>query len=446
MTDSSIETDNSIAYFKKELARRGMTFSEEHFIRYVKSGRTDSVELYLRAGISPNTTLDGESVLAASANNGHKQITKLLLDSGADPIGLVDGLRIGTPTRDAWDRLSSLSGVFTFVSSLLIAGVGWYFTSSYNDRQLELSRTLAQQEQQNKLYQNRVLEMQTVEKMIPHLTKDESSKQAALIAISTLASPDIATRIAQTYGGQGSINALAQLAKSETASTAAPAISALTNIASRETGSDKPAHHALARVLEGKDKAIVKVLVEDNAICNGFVIDGTHGWIVTPQYCFGNQPQGSLFAVQFKDGTKVEIKDRKRSLDGLLSFLKVGDGALPALNLSKKLITFGSAVSQIAFNLGAASNKELGVVLGTVVESGDMSFPSFGRTEKAVTANGLKVKLAAEERALQGTGGGPLLDSEGNVACMTFMGDGLGNEQCVSASVISAAFSKLQSN
>jgi hypothetical protein len=42
------------------------------------------------------------------------------------------------------------------------------------------------------------------------------------------------------------------------------------------------------------------------------------------------------------------------------------------------------------------------------------------------------------EKKPTGSGGGPLLDAEGNVACMTFQGDQTGNEECLAASVIRA--------
>lgn len=245
---------------KDELASRGMPFSEEYLVRYVRSGRVDVVALYLDAGISPDASIDGESALAVSANHGHEPVTRLLLAAGANPMGIVDGLKSSTSSRDGWGRLSSLSGVFTFVSSLLIAAVGWHFTNSYNERQLALERVQIRQERANKRYQNRLAEMQTVEKLIPHLTKDEPSKQVALIAISVLASGEIATKIAELYEGQGSIDALEQIAR--TGAAEADAITALTNMAARETDRTyKPAHQALASVFEGRAKAIVRLHV-----------------------------------------------------------------------------------------------------------------------------------------------------------------------------------------
>ncbi|MBY0483846.1 hypothetical protein [Nitrosomonas sp.] len=449
MEEFDNQSEALITAAKNELARRGMPFSEKNFIRYVKSGNANAVQLYLRAGISPNARLDTESALAASANHGHRQITELLLNAGANPVSLLDGLKISKSSRDVWDRLSSLTGVFTFLSSLFIAAIGWHFTSSYNERQLALTSSQVRQEQANKQYQNRLLEMQTVEKMIPHLIKDEPSKQAAVIAISALASPEVAARVAETYGGQGSINALAQLARTDSANSSAPAITALTNIASRESESYKPAHEALGSVLEGRDRAIVKLLENEVAICNGFVIGGKQGWVVIPRYCIDRtKSTKSLMSIQFGDGKKAQVTSRRNSPEGLLVFLKLDAESPTFLHLSRKQLPVGSAVSHISYHLNSLNTNDrslLSIVLGVVVESGKMSFLDVVSRDKDISAYGLKVKLNINNQDyLLGTGGGPLLDDEGNVACMTFMRDAKGNEQCVSAEVISTALSSLK--
>lgn len=271
------------------------------------------------------TKLDGESALAISAKSQHFGLTHLLLDWGADPIGLSEALKSNTKSRDVWEKISTLSGVFTFTSSLVIATIGWYFTSGYNSRQLELSTLQAKRDQESKEYQNRLAEMQTVEKMIPHLVKDETSKRAALIAISALATPKLAAQIAAAYGGQGSIDALAQIAKTNAGKPSAPAVAALTSLASAERGpTSGPAQTALAGALAGEDEAIVKVLVSGKFACNGFVIDGNRGWIVTPQYCMTVSSTTEMPQVEFSDGTKLAAKAVRPSRDGLLAFLDVG--------------------------------------------------------------------------------------------------------------------------
>lgn len=420
---------------RKELARRGLPFTEADFLRYVRSGNLDAVDLYLRAGISPNASLDGESALAAAVNHRHEKILHKLLAAGANPTRVTHGLKTSEKKTDHWQRLSSLSGVFTFISSVLIAGVGWYFTNTYNERQLEHSSQVAIQEQQNRRYQNRLLEMQTVEKMIPHLTDSESTKQVALIAISTLASREIAIQIARTYGGQGSIDALEQLAKDESGAGAAPATSALTSIAARESsGFGGAARQALANVLEGTERSVVRLGSEGFTVCNGFVVDRKGGWIVTPKYCVERSEAREL-TLSFEDGRTARVREIRFGDEGLIALLKSSIPPPPALELGRRPLPAGSSVSQLAFDLTSPQDGPRGirVVLGTVVAAGRLEFSGFGA--ETVRAEGLKVKLEADEMLLQGSAGGPLLDSEGKVACMTFQGV-RGDEQCIAASVI----------
>jgi ankyrin repeat protein len=89
----------------------------------VRSGNQDVVALFLAAGVSPNAEVGGETAVAVAAQAGRKEVVRALLDAGADPLPLVDGLHARHGRKDGWERLASLSGVFTFVSSLLIAGV-----------------------------------------------------------------------------------------------------------------------------------------------------------------------------------------------------------------------------------------------------------------------------------------------------------------------------------
>ena len=56
-----------------------------------------------------------------------------------------------------------------------------------------------------------------------------------------------------------------------------------------------------------------------------------------------------------------------------------------------------------------------------------------------ILGEGFTVRLPPEDERTLGTGGAPLLDGEGNVACMTYQGDQQGNEQCLAADEIRAA-------
>lgn len=96
--------------------------------------------------------------------------------------------------KDLWDRFSTIS---TFLSSVVVAVIGLYITTEYNENQaLRASET--------QKYQTRVLEMQTIEKFIPHLSgKEEETKKVALLALTSLGSPEFATRFAQLSPSKG---------------------------------------------------------------------------------------------------------------------------------------------------------------------------------------------------------------------------------------------------
>ncbi len=98
--------------------------------------------------------------------------------------------------KDFWDVVSSLSGVFTFLSSLVIAGLGVYFTDQYRKQDV------------------RIAQAQAVEKFLPYLSnKDESLKRSALLAVSALQDKEFATRLASSYASNGTIDVLEVILK-----------------------------------------------------------------------------------------------------------------------------------------------------------------------------------------------------------------------------------------
>ncbi len=99
-----MEKNSSTSIAKAELVRRGIKFSEDYFLRYLRSNNIEVVSLYLQAGISPNSSIDGESALAVAINSGNKEIIKILLDAGAKPISLLDGLNTPNNHKDIWQR------------------------------------------------------------------------------------------------------------------------------------------------------------------------------------------------------------------------------------------------------------------------------------------------------------------------------------------------------
>lgn len=428
-----MDTDDS----RNELKQRGIPFSQEQFLRQVRSGNKEIVELFLRAGVSPNASLDGEAAVVVAAKAGHKAIVQELVKAGADPATIVGHFKSREDAKDFWEKLAALSGVFTFMSSILIAAVGWYFTHKYNQRQLDWTKAQAGQEQENKAYQNRLSELQAVEKLIPHLAKDESSKHAALVALSVLASPKLASRFAELYGGQGSVDALKQIATASPNSPTAPAVTALTNLAAQDKdGISASARDALATVLQGKEKAIVQLRIDDNQpICNGFVVDGKRGWILTAAYCL-RRPGGDTtrqIRVQLWDGTRTNVRELKFTERNLLAFARIDAKPVQQLVLSSNLLRVGDSVTQLAFDFQTREpTYQLRVGLGRIIEAGPMLF--IGATSSQPSAAGFKVALPSESTG--GKAGAPLLDSEGNVACMTYQGGRNGWEQCIAAEEI----------
>lgn len=132
-----------------------------------------------------------------------KQDEKLLSD-------ILDELKSlkNNKKKDIWDRLPVIS---TFLSTVVIAAFGSYFTYTYNERQ-------GIRDTQTEQYKTKILEMQTIEKFIPHLTKNEKSKEYALIAITILGNPELATKFAQLSPSEGSELATDMIMRSAPAS------------------------------------------------------------------------------------------------------------------------------------------------------------------------------------------------------------------------------------
>ena len=224
-----------------------------------------------------------------------------------------------------------------------------------------------------------------------------------------------------------------QIATSASTAPTTPAVSALTNLALQEKGNtSNPAKEALASVLQGKEKSLVKIKISENIMCNGFVVD-PH-WIATAAYCLSNEfsHDAKQVTVEFWDGTATSSKEIKSSLTSPVSLIKI-DPALQPIELSSKVFHVGDSVTQMAINLvGDAKTPagQLQVVFGRIVKIGNVSFS---------VANGSPITDTAFSVTLPsrggGTGGAPLLDAEGNVACMTYQGDNQ-TEQCVPVDAI----------
>jgi len=92
--------------------------------------------------------------------------------------------------KDRWDKFQSIS---TFISGVLIAATGLFFTLIYDMRQKERDANLQEQ-------QARTSELGTMEKYIPYLVgEDEDEKEAAVLMIEQLASKQLALAVTRAY-------------------------------------------------------------------------------------------------------------------------------------------------------------------------------------------------------------------------------------------------------
>lgn len=99
-----------------------------------------------------------------------------------------------TTQKDVWDKLSALSALF---SGVIVAGIGLYATTVYNERQLDA--TAAQKERELA-----ALELQTVETFFEHLSSnDKGIQKSSLEAIISLGDQSLAMKLAENLGGDG---------------------------------------------------------------------------------------------------------------------------------------------------------------------------------------------------------------------------------------------------
>jgi len=134
----------------------------------------------------------------APANINGASNTPPVNESSADLVTrldkLIDSLNNGKK-RDVWDRFQIIA---SFISSVLFAGVGLYFTTVYNNREArrqdDLQKaTLSQEERE----ENRQIEMQSIQKDITQLeaiikltpllaSKDKETRRYAMISLEAL--------------------------------------------------------------------------------------------------------------------------------------------------------------------------------------------------------------------------------------------------------------------
>lgn len=97
--------------------------------------------------------------------------------------------------HDFWDKLSAISPI---MSGIAIATSALLCTYQYNQQQIKLQ------------------EAQTIEKFIPHLMGNDTSKRMAILAMKTLVNTDLAAKYAAMFPSEGTLSALKTIAKTGT--------------------------------------------------------------------------------------------------------------------------------------------------------------------------------------------------------------------------------------
>jgi hypothetical protein len=140
-----------------------------------------------------------------------ESLEKLLRDNLEEQKNLLSEFKSSRiKTRDFWDHLGT-------ISAILVAIIGGIFTLIYSQHQNEVQKYQAEIQKSVQEQQNRILEVQVVEKFLPHLSSDnESIKKAAIIALGELGNIEIATRLAALFNSIGTRDGVDALMTSST--------------------------------------------------------------------------------------------------------------------------------------------------------------------------------------------------------------------------------------
>jgi S1-C subfamily serine protease len=279
--------------------------------------------------------------------------------------------------KDAWDKLGAISGL---ASGILVALIGFYATNLY-DRH---SKQAEEFDRQRGLV---AVELQTVEKFFPHLaSKDDTERQGAIQAISTLANPDLAAKMAKVFGGTGARAALAQIASASSAvqSSVSSALTDLYKEFGAATGlielTCKSSKGGLAQATQGTASMVTK---------NGFALTAGHLFDIP---CIEDSIEIS-FTIGSRSNSKIPATLVKRDLELDLALIRVPGADYQPVKIGSDPIRSGDAVTIV----GYALNQGL-TALATAV------FPS------SKTA-----KFALNAPPWPGLSGAPIFNSRGEV-------------------------------
>ncbi|AZI26443.1 hypothetical protein EA772_14265 [Pedobacter sp. G11] len=108
--------------------------------------------------------------------------------------------------RDFWDKLQMGS---TAMMPIVIAILGWYFTNSYNERQISLSEVKASQDYSLENSKMNVVQVQLIRDFSPQLTGSDATGKDVAIAALLYAAPALGKSVADIFArknpGSGSV-------------------------------------------------------------------------------------------------------------------------------------------------------------------------------------------------------------------------------------------------
>jgi S1-C subfamily serine protease len=293
-------------------------------------------------------------------------------------------------SKDIWDKLSAISGL---VSGIVVALIGVLATYIYNERQRRAedsrnSRELA------------VQRVQTIQTFLPHLaSQNELEKRGALLAISHLDDPKLASELATLFRGEGAVSALAEIAMSANREEADLARRSLGEIFQRlET--------SVVRVSALSDEGVVTSMV------SGFVAR-PDGLVVTSSLIVDPSQPNTALSVRFPN----ENSDRRAQVikyfpELRLLLLKVESIALEdfhALPIEETLPTAGVEIFALSFPSKDVWAPLVGRVVNPLVAS------EVGKQEPPL----IQVEWQ-DERGRPGFAGMPTVNSRGHVVGMGY--------------------------
>ncbi len=284
--------------------------------------------------------------------------------------------KLAEKEKDIWDKISSVSGL---ASGVLIALIGALATYVYNERQRQLQRARDEREIS-------VSQAQTIQSFIPHLTSENPTEvRAALLAVEAMGDPELATKLARLFGGEGSLGALYRMSQQ------------------REHESKQSADAAIGDLLATLKPSVVQIRTKEGRFsATGFFIDN-NGHVVTTAHVVRQERE---FVVRTLDGkthpAKVVRVDPERDLavlhaPGVLSHpLRVS----PAAQIS--------VAQQVAI----------------IAHTATMKWQARVGTVRALTYRDNRTLIEASDlRPEPGYSGAPVLDQTGKVVGVMAMSD-----------------------